>query len=92
MLLAFSSLLIHREARPNLILFQIDTEFLSISYGVTFSGRLLHSVVLSLGDLPMATPVCHCGCSLGLELDEGGEGPIPDCAMLLLLIPYASGF
>lgn len=30
-------------------------------------SQLLHLVVLSLGDLPITAPVCHYGCTLGLE-------------------------
>lgn len=35
----------------------------------------LHLVVLSLGDLPITTQVCHCVYSLGLEAkkEEGGD-------------------
>ena len=33
-------------------------------------------MALSLDDLPITTPVCHCGCSLGLEAKkEVGGGP-----------------
>ena len=37
-------------------------------------NQLLRSVVPSLGGLRITTPICHCGCSLGLKAEHwGGE-------------------
>lgn len=39
-------------------------------------SQLLHLVVLPLSELPTTTPVCHCGCPLGLEAKKRvGEDP-----------------
>ena len=82
----------YREARPNLIPFWVDINFPPSAMLWSFPSQLLHLVVLPIGDLPINTPVCYCGCPLGLEAKcwVGGDPSLIALCCYYILVQWFS--